>query len=113
MKMQAFHHKLDVVLVQILRYNCSETDYSFREDSPPAGLRLLMGASFNLRPLQPPLFFLLRRPCLIRCMSFPIGAQAVVTESLSRAVSEIMGLKDIGVSTLTFQGHDAIDDVII
>ena len=27
--MQALHCKLDVVLVQILRYNCSETDYSF------------------------------------------------------------------------------------
>jgi len=29
----------------------------------------------------------------------------VVTESLSRAVLEITGLKDIGVMTLTFQGH--------
>jgi len=26
--MQALHHKSDVVLVQILRYNCSETHYS-------------------------------------------------------------------------------------
>jgi len=34
--MQALHHKLDVVLVQILRYNCSETDYSCCEDSPPS-----------------------------------------------------------------------------
>jgi len=34
--MQALHHKLDVVLVQIQRYNCSETDYSFCEDSPPS-----------------------------------------------------------------------------
>jgi len=29
----------------------------------------------------------------------------IVTESLSRAVFEIRGLKDIGVMTLTFQGH--------
>jgi len=34
--MQALHHKLDVVLVQILPYNCLETDYSFREDSLPS-----------------------------------------------------------------------------
>jgi len=27
--MQALHRKLDVVLVQILPYNCSEADYSF------------------------------------------------------------------------------------
>ena len=32
---QALHRKLDIVLVQILRYNCLETDYSFCEDSPP------------------------------------------------------------------------------
>jgi len=29
----------------------------------------------------------------------------IVTESLSRAVFEITGLKDIRVMTLTFQGH--------
>ena len=29
----------------------------------------------------------------------------VKTESLSRAVFEIMGLNDIGIMTLTFQGH--------
>jgi len=34
--MQALHHKLDIVLVQILHYNCSETDYSFCEYSPPS-----------------------------------------------------------------------------
>jgi len=38
--MQALHCKLDVVLdsllVQILRYNCPETDYSFCEDSRPS-----------------------------------------------------------------------------
>ena len=33
--MQALHRKLDVVLVKILPYNCSETDYSFCEVSPP------------------------------------------------------------------------------
>ena len=51
--MQALHRKLDVVLVQILRYNCLETDYSFCEDSPPAGLRPLPGCGFHFRPLQP------------------------------------------------------------
>ena len=55
--MQALHHKLDVVLVQILRYNCSETDYSFREDALPADSALYPDAGFTLRPLQPPLFF--------------------------------------------------------
>ena len=35
--MQALHCTLDVVLVQILPYNCSETDYSFCEDLPPQG----------------------------------------------------------------------------
>ena len=45
---QALHRKLDVVLVQILRYNSSETDYSFCEDSPPpAGLRPLPGCGFH------------------------------------------------------------------
>ena len=44
--MQALHRKLDVVLVQILRYNCSKTDYSFCEDSPRAGLRPLPGCGF-------------------------------------------------------------------
>jgi len=52
--MQALHRKIDVVLVQILRYNCSETDYSLCKDSPRAGLRTLPGCGFHLRPLQPP-----------------------------------------------------------
>ena len=34
--MQALYCKLDVVLVQVLPYNCSETDYSFREDLLPS-----------------------------------------------------------------------------
>jgi len=37
----------------------------------------------------------------------------MVTESLSQAVFEITGLKDIGLTTLTFQSRDVIDDVII
>jgi len=38
--MQALHHKLDVLLVQILPYNCSETDCAAfaRIHPPPAGL---------------------------------------------------------------------------
>ena len=53
--MQALHRKLDVVLVQLLRYNCSETDYSFCEDSPPA-----VSPS---DPFSPPSIFSLRRAC--------------------------------------------------
>jgi len=34
--MQTLHRQKDVVLVQILRYNCSETDYSFCEDLLPS-----------------------------------------------------------------------------
>ena len=63
--MQALHRKLDVVLVQILRYNCSETDYSFCEDSPPAGLRTLPGCGFHPQtPSAPPLFFFAPPPLL-------------------------------------------------
>jgi len=43
--MQALHLKLDVVLVHILP--CSETGYSFCENSPPpAGLHTLTGCGF-------------------------------------------------------------------
>jgi len=44
--MQDLHHKLDV-LVQIMPYYCSETDYSFCEDSPPAGLHSLPWCRFH------------------------------------------------------------------
>jgi len=55
--MQALHHKLDVVLVQILPYNCSETNYSFCEDLPPAGLRPVPGCKFHPQtPLAPHYF---------------------------------------------------------
>ena len=51
--MQALHRKLDV-LVQVVRYNCSETDYSFCKDSiPQQDSALYPGAGFTLRPLQP------------------------------------------------------------
>ena len=56
---QALHRKLDVVLVQILPYNCSETDYSFCEDSPPSrtspSTRMWVSPSDPFSP--PPLFF--------------------------------------------------------
>ena len=56
--MQALHCKLDVVLVQIMRYNCSETDYSFCEDSPQQDSALCPDEGFTLRLLySPPLFF--------------------------------------------------------
>ena len=63
--MQALHRKLDVVIVQILRYNCSETDYSFCEDSPLS--RTPPSTRMQVSPLQTPstphtIFFSLHRP---------------------------------------------------
>jgi len=63
--MQDLHRKLDVVLVQILRYNCSETDYSFCEDllpsrTPPSTQMQVSPSD----PFSPPLFFSLHRPCV-------------------------------------------------
>ena len=55
--MQALHHKLDVVLVQIMRYNCYETDYSFCEDSPPAKLRPLTGCGCHRHTPSAPTIF--------------------------------------------------------
>ena len=51
--MQALPQKLDVVLVQILPYNCSETDYRFCEDSPSPhqDSTLYPDAGFTLRPI--------------------------------------------------------------
>jgi len=49
--MQALHRKLDVVLVQILRYNCSVPDYSFCEDSPPS--RTAPCTRMQVSPLDP------------------------------------------------------------
>jgi len=52
--MQALHCKLDAVLVQILPYNCLETDYSFREGSPPPPQQdsaLFLDAGFPFRLL--------------------------------------------------------------
>jgi len=61
--MQALHHKLVVVLVQILPYNCSETDYSYCEDSPPAKLCPLPRRGFQPQtPLALHYFFSLRHP---------------------------------------------------
>jgi len=51
--MQTLHRKLDVALVKILPYNCSETDYSFCDDSPPSmqDSALYPDGGFTLRPL--------------------------------------------------------------
>jgi len=50
--MQALHRKLDVVLVQILLYNCSATNYKFCEDSPPQqDSTLYPDVGFTLRHL--------------------------------------------------------------
>jgi len=63
--MQALHHKLDVVLVQILHYNCLETDYSFCEDSPPSrtppSTQMRVSSS---DPFTPPLFFFAPPPLM-------------------------------------------------
>jgi len=56
--MQALHRKLVLFLVQILSYNCSDIDYSFCEDSPPAGLRHLPRCEFDPQtPLAPTITF--------------------------------------------------------
>jgi len=63
--MQALHRKIDVVLVQILRYNCSETDYSFCEDSPPS--RTPPSSRMRVSPsdlFSPPLFFFAPPPLI-------------------------------------------------
>jgi len=70
--MQALHRKLDIVLVQFLRYNCSETDYSFCEDSPllsrtPPSTRMWVSPS---DPFSPPPFFSLRHPWVRCCFHF-------------------------------------------
>ena len=61
MYMQALRRKLDVVLVQILPYDCSETDYNFcedspQEDSPSTLMRVSPSDAFSHS------FFSLRRP---------------------------------------------------
>jgi len=43
---QALHRKLDVVLVQILPYNCWETNYTFARICPPAVLHPLHRCGF-------------------------------------------------------------------
>ena len=48
--MQVLHHKLDVVLVQILPYNCSETT-TFARIHPQQDSALYPDAGFTLRPL--------------------------------------------------------------
>jgi len=56
--MQALHRKLDVVLVQILHHNCSETDYSFCKDSLPAGFCPVPGCGYHPQTtLAPTIFF--------------------------------------------------------
>ena len=63
--MQTSHRKLDVVLAQILRYNCSETDYSFCEDSPPSRTPPSTRMRVSLSdPFSPPLLFFFAAPPL-------------------------------------------------
>ena len=54
--------KLDVALVQILPYNCSETDYSFCDDSLPSRIPPSIGCGFHPQTPLAPHYFLLRRP---------------------------------------------------
>jgi len=64
--MQVLHCKLDVVLVQILRYNCLETGYSLGEDSPlsrtPPSTRMRVSPS---DPFSPHYFFRSAAPVLL------------------------------------------------
>jgi len=58
--MQALHHKLDAVLVQILPYNCLETVLitAFARIRPPAGLYPLFRCGFHPQtPLAPTILF--------------------------------------------------------
>jgi len=65
--MQALHHKLDVVLLQISCYNCSENNYSFCEDSPPSRTPLSTQMQVSPSdPFSPPLFFRSAAPELWR-----------------------------------------------
>jgi len=52
--MQALHRKLDAVLVHILSYNCSETDYSFCKDLLPC--RTLPSTWIRVSPSDPFIF---------------------------------------------------------
>jgi len=66
--MQALYCKIHVVLVQILCYNCSETEYSFCQDSPPAGLRPLPDVGFTPSDsFTPTIFFRSAAPAIWRC----------------------------------------------
>ena len=49
--MQALHHKLGVVLVQILRYNCSEKPLQLLPGFAQQDSALYLDAGFTLRPL--------------------------------------------------------------
>ena len=61
--MQALHRKLDVVLVQILPYNCSETDYTFaRIRPPPIRICPLPGCGFHPQIPLAPDYFSFRHP---------------------------------------------------
>jgi len=60
--MQALHHKLDVVLVQILRYNCSETITAFARIRSPAGLRPLPRCGFDPQTTSAPTIFFASPP---------------------------------------------------
>jgi len=51
MYIKALHRKLDVVLVQILLYICSETDYSFSRIRTQQDPALYPDVGFTFRPL--------------------------------------------------------------
>jgi len=71
--MQALHSKLDVVLVQILRYNCSEADYSLCEDSPPSrtppATRMWVSPS---DPFSPPTIFFAPPPVVLVTLVYAV-----------------------------------------
>ena len=105
--MQALHRKLDIVLVQILPYMCSETDYSFCEDSPPARLRPLPGCWFHpqITLAPPPLFFSLRRAWLwtVMCMQYSVRGRCLWVKQLRMQVRVAMVTADVNIVVLTNQ----------
>jgi len=95
--MQALHCKLYVVLVQILPYNnCSETYYSFCEDSllsrTPPSTRMRCGFHHQTPSAPSHYFFSLRRPCQSSysyCKFSVVGCKAALKRSISESLRRI------------------------
>jgi len=93
--MQAVHHKLDIVLVHILRYSCSETDYSLCEDSSPSrtppSTRMWVSPS---DPSAPHYFFSLRRPWWEHAQCMHSVAYVLMCMPIAHAVRHMVKAAD-------------------